>query len=88
MHGKIQDISSKVHTHTEQQWNTYNNCLEDLGGDGGENPLIKVNPNVGVDVRQGLLLWTEQNTKSDVNILQVCKIYNICLANFLIRSQS
>lgn len=61
-------------THIEQQWRTYDNSLEDLGGNRGENPLIIVSPNVGIDVRQWLLPGAKQYTKCDVNILQVWNI--------------
>ena len=49
----------------------YNDCLQDFRGDGGKDALVVVHSNVGVDVRQTLLLGTEQDTQGDVHILQI-----------------
>lgn len=59
----------------------YHNSLEDLGGNRGENPFIIVDPNVGIDVREGLLLGTKQDPQSDVNVLQVYNKINWYIMN-------
>ena len=59
--------------HSKHTASTYHNCFEDLSCDRWENPLIIVNSNISIDVWKGLLVGTKQNTKSNINILQVCE---------------
>lgn len=51
---------------------TYNYRLQNLCGDGRQNPLIVILTDAGEDTWQLAAHWPEEDTQCNVDVLQIC----------------
>lgn len=67
-----QTMSWYTKKQTNKHNDTYNYRLQNLSGDGRQNPLIVILTDAGEDTWQLAAHWPEEDTQCNVDVLQIC----------------